>query len=108
MQLIESTLPGVVIIEPTVHSDARGWFMESFHAARFHAVARAAQRSLGRSGEPAPQQPAFLALIERVLHWHDAGLGIGWPLHAGIARRLGRKDAEAPTVAKADVFERAT
>ena len=45
MQLIESTLPGAVIIEPTVHSDVRGWFMESFHAARFHAGARAAQRS---------------------------------------------------------------
>ena len=35
MKFIESTLPGVVIIVPAVLTDERGWFMESFNAARF-------------------------------------------------------------------------
>jgi dTDP-4-dehydrorhamnose 3,5-epimerase len=30
-----SAIPGVVLIEPTVHRDDRGWFLESWHAARY-------------------------------------------------------------------------
>lgn len=37
MKLIQSEIPDVVIIEPQVFSDERGWFMESFNEARFHA-----------------------------------------------------------------------
>jgi dTDP-4-dehydrorhamnose 3,5-epimerase len=37
MKLIPTELTGVVIVEPTVYSDDRGWFMESFNAARFDA-----------------------------------------------------------------------
>jgi len=36
MKLIQTTLPEVVIIEPAVFGDDRGWFMESFNEARFH------------------------------------------------------------------------
>ena len=35
MKLIETSLPGVVIIEPTVFPDARGFFYESYHAGKF-------------------------------------------------------------------------
>ena len=35
MNIIETTLPGVLILEPKVWSDDRGWFMETFNAARF-------------------------------------------------------------------------
>jgi dTDP-4-dehydrorhamnose 3,5-epimerase len=35
MKLVPTTLPGVVLIEPTVISDDRGWFFESFNEARF-------------------------------------------------------------------------
>ncbi|MPY87973.1 MAG: dTDP-4-dehydrorhamnose 3,5-epimerase [Luteitalea sp.] len=35
MQVSHTALPGVVIIEPTVHRDARGFFVETYHAARF-------------------------------------------------------------------------
>lgn len=31
----QTSLPGVVLIEPRVHGDARGWFFEAFHRARF-------------------------------------------------------------------------
>lgn len=37
MKAIETGLPGVLIIEPQVHGDARGFFLETFHA-RKHAA----------------------------------------------------------------------
>jgi dTDP-4-dehydrorhamnose 3,5-epimerase len=38
MQLIETDIPGVILIEPDVHRDARGYFFESFHAAKYAAA----------------------------------------------------------------------
>ena len=38
MKLIASPLPGVVIVEPAVFGDDRGWFYESFNEARFDAA----------------------------------------------------------------------
>ncbi len=38
MKLLPTKLPGVVVIEPTVFSDDRGWFFESFNEARFTAA----------------------------------------------------------------------
>lgn len=35
MKFIETDLPGVIIIEPNVFGDDRGFFFESFHAQRF-------------------------------------------------------------------------
>lgn len=35
MNVIETELPGVLVIEPVVHGDARGFFMESYHARRY-------------------------------------------------------------------------
>lgn len=35
MKMLPTALPGVVIVEPQVFGDERGWFMESFNAARF-------------------------------------------------------------------------
>jgi dTDP-4-dehydrorhamnose 3,5-epimerase len=35
MRLIESVLPGVVVIEPQVHGDARGFFYESYNAQKY-------------------------------------------------------------------------
>ncbi len=36
MRLVPTELPGVVIVEPTVYADDRGWFFESFNEARFN------------------------------------------------------------------------
>ncbi|SDH17312.1 dTDP-4-dehydrorhamnose 3,5-epimerase [Pseudomonas benzenivorans] len=36
MKLIQTHIPEVVIIEPVVFEDERGWFMESFNERRFH------------------------------------------------------------------------
>lgn len=35
MKIIETALPGVVVIEPAVFGDARGYFYESFNARKF-------------------------------------------------------------------------
>jgi dTDP-4-dehydrorhamnose 3,5-epimerase len=35
MQIVETSLPGVVILEPKVFGDERGFFFESFNARRF-------------------------------------------------------------------------
>ena len=35
MRVIESGLPGVKIIEPRVHRDGRGFFLETYHAPRY-------------------------------------------------------------------------
>jgi dTDP-4-dehydrorhamnose 3,5-epimerase len=36
VKLIQTDIPDVVLIEPTVFTDERGWFMESFNEKRFH------------------------------------------------------------------------
>jgi dTDP-4-dehydrorhamnose 3,5-epimerase len=33
--VLETDLPGVLILEPRLFEDERGWFMETFHAAKF-------------------------------------------------------------------------
>ena len=38
MNLVETDLPGVLILEPRVFSDDRGWFMETFNAEAFRAA----------------------------------------------------------------------
>lgn len=37
MNVVETELPGVVVIEPRVFSEPRGWFKESWNAARYAA-----------------------------------------------------------------------
>lgn len=48
MNLTPTDLPGVLIVEPSVFADDRGWFMESFNEAHFHAA-------LAELGLPAPR-----------------------------------------------------
>ncbi|MGH9762084.1 MAG: dTDP-4-dehydrorhamnose 3,5-epimerase, partial [Blastocatellia bacterium] len=36
MKVIETEIPGVLLIQPTVLSDARGFFLESYNEARFN------------------------------------------------------------------------
>ena len=53
MKLRKTRLPDVVVIEPAVHGDARGWFFESWNKARYaeHGmVFEVAQSNLSRSG----------------------------------------------------------
>jgi dTDP-4-dehydrorhamnose 3,5-epimerase len=49
MKLVATPLPGVVIVEPTVFGDERGWFMETFNEPRWLA-------GLAALGLPAPRR----------------------------------------------------
>lgn len=48
MKLIPTRIPDVVVIEPAVFGDDRGWFMESFNQARF-------ESELTKQGLPVPR-----------------------------------------------------
>ena len=41
MKLTQTRITDVVILEPSVYADDRGWFMESFNEARFHSELQA-------------------------------------------------------------------
>jgi dTDP-4-dehydrorhamnose 3,5-epimerase len=49
MKLVPTSLPGVVIVEPAVFGDDRGWFCESFNESRFTSA-------LTDIGLPAPRR----------------------------------------------------
>jgi dTDP-4-dehydrorhamnose 3,5-epimerase len=38
MQILPSELPGVLLVEPTVHRDDRGFFLETYHQAKYAAA----------------------------------------------------------------------
>lgn len=53
MKLIETGIPGLVIVEPEVHGDGRGFFMELWNADRYGALGlpdRFVQSNVSRSG----------------------------------------------------------
>lgn len=53
MRTIETGIPGLLVIEPKVHGDARGFFMESWHARRYQEAGlpgHFVQSNLSRSG----------------------------------------------------------
>jgi dTDP-4-dehydrorhamnose 3,5-epimerase len=49
MKLLKTELPGVLIVEPAVFADERGWFTESFNEARW-------ATRLQEAGEPLPRR----------------------------------------------------
>lgn len=53
MRTIETGIPGLLVIEPTVHGDSRGFFMESWNARRYTEAGlpgNFVQSNLSRSG----------------------------------------------------------
>ena len=188
MKLIATAIPDVVIIEPALFKDDRGWFMESFNATRFeqglaelalppagpfvqdnhscsaagvlrglhyqlppHAQGKLVRVTQGRAFDvavdirrssahfgqwvgveltaanrrqlwiPPGFAHGFLALednthflykttdvyardCERAVRWDDPGIGIRWPLRAGLEARLAAKDAAAPALVDAETF----
>ena len=37
MRFITTAIPGVIVIEPDVHRDGRGYFIETYHAGKYRA-----------------------------------------------------------------------
>ncbi len=86
---IATEIPGVIIIEPTVFGDSRGYFMETYQAEEFAAA-----------GIPGPfvqdNQSKSTRGVLRGLHfqkWDDPDVGIVWPAVDGEIR-LSAKDGE--------------
>ena len=89
MRVIATELPGVLVVEPTVHRDARGFFLETWHEARYreHGIAaRFVQDNHSRSARGTlrglhAQQPSPQGKLLRVVEgevWDvsvDARLG---------------------------------
>ena len=46
----------------------------------------------------------FVSTLDRAIRWDDPAIGIEWPL-AGADPILGERDAVAPTLAEAEIFE---
>ncbi|GAB4523981.1 MAG: dTDP-4-dehydrorhamnose 3,5-epimerase [Anaerolineales bacterium] len=182
MNFLPTSLPEVIIVEPRVFGDARGFFMETYHQAKFHAggisaafvqdnhsgsrqgilrglhyqirhtqgklvrvvagavfdVAvdiRRTSPNFGRwmgvelSAEnkrqlwiPEGFAHGFYVLSEwaevmykatdlyapeweRSIRWDDPDIGIAWPLVNGRPPLLSQKDADAPFLRDAEVFE---
>jgi dTDP-4-dehydrorhamnose 3,5-epimerase len=38
VRVVQTDIPGVLVIEPDVHRDPRGYFLETFHAAKYQAA----------------------------------------------------------------------
>jgi dTDP-4-dehydrorhamnose 3,5-epimerase len=49
MKLIQTSISDVVIVEPAVYGDDRGWFMESFNQEKFHAALKDLGLSIPRA-----------------------------------------------------------
>ncbi len=49
MRLVQTAIPDVLIVEPAVHRDDRGWFSESWNEARF-------AQALQAIGQPVPRR----------------------------------------------------
>lgn len=66
MNVIQTKIPGVLIIEPEVHGDHRGYFMETYHKERY--------ASFGIHAEFVQDNMSFSAQkgTLRGLHWQNA------------------------------------
>ena len=117
MQVIQTKLPGVLIVEPTVHGDSRGFFYESYH------YQRSAECGVELSAENYRQlyipvgfahgfcvtsdvaeflykvTSYYAPALERGLAWDDPDLGIAWPVETPI---LSERDKHHPRLRDAE------
>ena len=49
VRVVPTAIPGVLVVEPDVHADGRGFFLETYHAERYRA---ARHRRAVRAGQP--------------------------------------------------------
>lgn len=110
MKVVETGIPGVLIVEPDVHRDARGYFAETYHARRYQAAGVSAafvqdNESVSQKGvlrglhwQAAPHTQAKLVRVVRGAVWDVAvdlrkgsptfGRYVGVTLSAANARQL--------------------
>ncbi|TMK00060.1 MAG: dTDP-4-keto-6-deoxy-D-glucose epimerase [Alphaproteobacteria bacterium] len=130
MNVVETAIPGVLIVEPDVFDDGRGSFMETFQAVRYAAIGVVApfvQDNFSRSLQgvlrglhfqsPKLQGKLVTVLSGRVLdvavdirvgsptfgqhRWNDPALDIHWGCDAP---KLSARDADGRTLAELEAW----
>ena len=127
MKIIPTAIPDVVIIEPKVFGDERGFFMETWNQQAFakagldfnfvqdnHSRSR---QGILRGLHYQIQNPQgklvrvthkctnlYAPEHERCVRWNDPDLNIPWPLVKGEAPQLSAKDAVGALLKDAEVF----
>ena len=72
MKVIETEIPGALIIEPDVHRDARGYFTETYNAARYRAAGITA--NFVQDNESCSQKGVLRGLHWQAGEWAQAKL----------------------------------
>ena len=88
MEIIKTEIEGVVILEPRIFRDARGYFFESFSVREFEE--KVAQTTFVQDNESCSQKG-----VARGLRFDDPALGIEW-LAVGAPLILSEKDRSLP------------
>jgi len=81
MQVIETDLPGVVLVEPAVFEDGRGYFLETYHSHRY-----------AENGLPS-------AFVQQNLSFSKRGV------LRGLHYQLGRPQGKLVMVARGEIFD---
>ena len=92
MRFAETEVAGVIVVEPDVHRDARGFFLETFHAAKYAAAGIPVDIRPGQSFVLGPRHAA------RPAHADPQAAGqAGAGDRGGDLGRGARRAAESPT-----------
>ena len=123
MKATPAAIPDLLIIEPQVFGDARGFFMESFNQKTFYQITgldvQFVQDNHLQLWVPAGFAHGFVVLsdtadvlykttdyyapsFERCIRWNDPKIGIQWPYPGNP--QLSAKDNAAVSLEHADVF----
>jgi dTDP-4-dehydrorhamnose 3,5-epimerase-like enzyme len=114
MQRIETSLPGMFDLRPVIHRDARGFFIETYHKAKFAVLGITDafdqdNHSRFRLDLPTLPNPYLYPSIpfentiivtigqQACITWNDPDLKIHW----GVTAPISAKDSEYPTLAHA-------
>ena len=103
--LLKARQDAVLILEPKVFGDARGFFFESFNQ-RDLPMPRGWMCSLCRTTTAARSRAcceAWYPEFERSLLWNDPTVGVQWPITG--APQLAGKDAVGKTLGDAENFD---
>ena len=112
MKAIETAIPGLLILEPRVFEDGRGFFMESFNSRTFRELTgldvNFVQDNHSRSSRSGQADFLYKTMDyyapdhERCIKWDDSSIGIDWPVYSTPI--VSEKDLQGVSFQNAEVF----